>query len=165
MIDALILIGFAGWILATAIYQLELGTPLRRLEWCGFIPDCRFFCPHPAMTDLQAYYARSADATGDGHALVWRSLVEQDLPRALPLWNPQVRLRRSAGKLISSLLQIREAIPSGAPYSVPYLRLLNLAANAGEGSAEPFLRFIVTEHRGRASAERLILFESRTHAR
>jgi hypothetical protein len=164
MIDAIILAGFAGWLVVTALLQLNIA-PLNRMEWYGFVPNCWFFSPDPVITDVGAYFATSEEATSAREALVWRPLVESDLPRVLPLWNPEHRLQKSLLNLTLHLALTRETVPpSGAHYTVPYLRLLNLATSASNGSTEAFTRFIVTRHRGRASADRQILFESRAHA-
>ena len=42
------------------------------MNWYGFVPNCRFFCPHPLVTDMRAYYATSAEAASAREALVWR---------------------------------------------------------------------------------------------
>ncbi len=163
MIDAIILVGFAGWFVATAVYQFGK-TPVNRIEWYGFIPNCRFFCPNPIVTDVRAYYARSRSAQDIHQTLVWYPIVETNLPRTLPFWNPGHRLQKSVNILAPWLVQIREKFPATAHYTVPYLRLLNLASSTEEDSAESFTRFIVTRHRGRANFDRQILFESRVHA-
>jgi hypothetical protein len=140
-------------------------SPLTEMEWYGFVPNCWFFSPAPVITDVCAYFATSDQAESFGEALVWRPLVEADLPRVLPLWNPEHRLQKSMLNLALHLALVRETVPpSGAHYTVPYLRLLNLATSTSNGSPEAFTRFIVTRHRGRASADRQILFESRAHA-
>ena len=163
MIDAVILTGFFSWFLATAVYQLGK-TPVNRVEWYGFIPNCRFFCPNPIVTDVRAYYATFSDADASLHTLVWRPLVEANLPRALPIWNPGHRLQKSVNIVAPWLVHAQTKLPSRPYYTVPYLRLLNLATNAPRGADEQFVRFIVTRHRGRASSDRQVLFESRIHA-
>lgn len=160
--EVLGLVLLALWWLTTVAYQFEPPI-LRKINFHGFVPSCRFFAPRPMITDARIYYACEPNRDQPLDQITWQPLIVAPKHSLRPIWNPDQRLEKSVHNIVRQLMRLHE---SGArvELTIPYLRLLNLANERSCDQVDAgYVRFIITRHRGVEDDGRYITFASHEH--
>jgi len=159
----LLALAFLGlWFAVTVGYQLQLPF-LLRFNFRGFVPLCHFFAPKPTSTDVRVYYWCGEDPVSGVDEIVWKPLIRPNKGRIRAFWNPNQRLEKSLSNIARRISHLRR-IGADVFYSVPYLRLLNVAeAHAACKPEGEYLRFIVTRHGGMEDESKFIFLTSHAH--
>jgi hypothetical protein len=162
MAEGALIAFFTGWILLTIAYQFEPKI-LLRYDFKGFVPSCRFFAPMPMSTDPGFYYCTVDEPEGDIGGAIWGNLMPIRKRLIRPVWNPEQRLEKTLTIILEQLIVLKR---QGAriEFSLPYLRLLNIASSKANARAPSRVRFRVTTHRGWEEPSRFIVLDSRSHA-
>lgn len=165
MIGACCLAFVALWLVASAMYQLEVfRRPLSRLDSLELLPSWSFFAPHPASRDSHIVVQ---DLLADGTLSGWTAVT--GLPARRPvdaIWYPSKRGRKVLRDAAKSVQRTRRAAPSEGVVqcSLAYLVILHHCMHSTPPHASARARqFAVVETSGRDEREMWVTFISIFH--
>lgn len=119
IIDALLLIFFSAWLIATILGQWNAASHrrerfpwVRRYDRFGLIPTWTFFAPRPATTDIHLLYR---DKLAVGAMTPWTEAIVVEPRRFLHIvWNPSKRQRKMVSDTVGALFRDLSVYSSGA---------------------------------------------------
>lgn len=153
---------FGLWWATTVILQFEPAW-IRRINFHGFVPSCRFFAPNPMVTDARVYFSCQPEPGSSFDDVTWQLLIEAPKGKFRMFWNPHQRLEKTVHNVVRQIMRLNEDTPS-IELTAPYLRFLNLANSRGRNMhGDGYVRFVVTRHRGIENEGRYVTFLSKEH--
>ena len=152
---------FALWVLLTVLHQFDL-PGLRRVNFYGFVPTVKFFAPIPMTTDTRIYYSYSMQPDKAVSDREWIELLPLRKSALPALWNPEQRINKSLHNIARQILHLSAKAPR-IEYTVPYLRILNMAQDRARRHGDGYVQFLITRHRGIENDGRWIVFTSLEH--
>lgn len=155
VIETIAALGFAFWLLVSALYQTKRFAWVQRLKHRDFfalIPAWSFFAPNPGTTDVHLLYR---DKLADGTVTHWKQVqCETTLLRGI--WNPHKRLQKGISDMTSDLQRYASRNAKHAERVLIYpsfLALLNFVSQQPHTATAAEAQFTIARSFGQHSQQ------------
>lgn len=164
MIEILVFLLFASWIICTVIQQFaahsEKDNFIQKYDYFSLVPLWTFFAPNPGVTDYHLMYR---EVLNDESIRDWEEIALSDERTILAaFWNPQKRVKKTMSDSVQTIVELSEKLredQTAIKLSIPYLCILNYLTFLPKNGEVARRQFLIFESFGfyEFQPERLIL--------